>query len=310
VTNADQPRVLTVIVCGAGPASAVGTLVMLAHDRGWTVQVITTPAALDFLDQAAVAKQTGNPVRSQYRKPGEPRSRQADAIIVAPATYNTINKWAHGISDTYALGILAETTGLAVPIVVLPFVNSAFASRPRQPGPDHHRRQRKNHHPHPDERRPPRRSNVSSKHLRPRLDRDIPAHTPDSWSVCGSLLLRGAITAAQRSNPATAHELLNEADDAARRLGVDGNLRWTAFDPINTRQHRVNIAVVFGDAGTAIDVARGINLDKINVTERKASLLIDTARAFLQWGKHEKAYIALRAWVWVEPRCERPEESR
>ena len=32
-----------------------------------------------------------------------------------------------------------------------------------------------------------------------------------------------------------------------------------------------------------------------HVTERKASLLIDTARAFLQWGKHEKAYMALRA---------------
>jgi transcriptional regulator with XRE-family HTH domain len=128
-----------------------------------------------------------------------------------------------------------------------------------------------------------------------RLDRDIPAHTPESLSVYGSLLLRGAIAAAQRGNRGTAHELLTEADDAARRLGVDGNLRWTAFGPINTRLHRVNIAVALGDAGTAIDVARGINLDKIAVTERKASLLIDTARAFLQWGKHDKAYLALRA---------------
>jgi hypothetical protein len=67
-------------------------------------------------------------VGSQYRGPGEPRSRVADAIIVAPATYNTINKWAQGISDTYALGVLAETTALGVPIVVLPFVNSALAS--------------------------------------------------------------------------------------------------------------------------------------------------------------------------------------
>ncbi len=128
-----------------------------------------------------------------------------------------------------------------------------------------------------------------------RLDHDIPAHTPESLSVYGSLLLRGAIAPAQRGNCGTAHELLTEADDAAYRLGVDGNLRWTAFGPINTRLHRVNIAVILGDAGTAIDVARGINLDKITVTERKASLFIDTARAFLQWGKHEKAYLALRA---------------
>jgi phosphopantothenoylcysteine synthetase/decarboxylase len=122
--------VLSVIVCGAGPASAIGALIGQANERGWTVQVIATPAALDFLDVAAVEKQTGHPVRSQYRKPGEPRSEKADAIIVAPATYNTVNKWAQGISDTYALGVLAETTGLGVPIVVMPFVNSALASRP------------------------------------------------------------------------------------------------------------------------------------------------------------------------------------
>lgn len=32
----------------------------------------------------------------------------ADVILVAPATYNTINKWALGVTDNYALGILAE----------------------------------------------------------------------------------------------------------------------------------------------------------------------------------------------------------
>jgi phosphopantothenoylcysteine synthetase/decarboxylase len=129
VTQDGKARVLSVIVCGAGPASAISTLVKQAQDRNWTVQVIATPAALDFFDTTAIESQTGRPVRSQYRKPGEPRSEKADAIIVAPATYNTINKWAQGISDTYALGILAETTGLGVPIVVLPFVNSALASR-------------------------------------------------------------------------------------------------------------------------------------------------------------------------------------
>ncbi len=127
----DAPsRVLSVIVCGAGPATAIGTFVKLAQDLGWTVQVIATPAALDFFDQAAIEQQTRNPVKSQYSKPGAPRSHVPDAVIVAPATYNTINKWALGISDTYALGVLAEITGMEVPIVVLPFVNAALASRP------------------------------------------------------------------------------------------------------------------------------------------------------------------------------------
>jgi transcriptional regulator with XRE-family HTH domain len=136
-------------------------------------------------------------------------------------------------------------------------------------------------------------SNASSHAAR--LDRDVSSRTPESLSVYGSLLLRGAIAAAQHDQRATAHELLDEADDAARRLGADANLRWTAFGPTNAKLHRVNIAVALGDAGTAVDVARGIDLRTITVTERKAALLIDTARAFLQWGRHEKAYTALRA---------------
>jgi transcriptional regulator with XRE-family HTH domain len=127
------------------------------------------------------------------------------------------------------------------------------------------------------------------------LDRDVAQHDPESLSVYGALLLRGAVAAAQRDDRHTAHELLTEAEDAGHRLGSDLNLRWTAFGPTNAQLHRINIAVALGDAGTALDLARSVDLAKITVTERKATLLIDTARAFLQCGKHEKAYLALRA---------------
>jgi phosphopantothenoylcysteine synthetase/decarboxylase len=129
VTRPGEGRVLYVIVCGAGPAGDVGRLVDLAQDRGWTVQIIATPSALAFIDVPKLEAQTGRPVRSQYRAPGDPKTPPADAILVAPATFNTINKWANGISDTYALGILAEAPGLGIPTAVLPFVNSALAGR-------------------------------------------------------------------------------------------------------------------------------------------------------------------------------------
>jgi phosphopantothenoylcysteine synthetase/decarboxylase len=127
--GADASRVLYVIVCAAGPAGDVARLVELAQKRGWTVQIIATPSALAFIDVPALEAQTGRVVRSEYRRPGEPKTPPAEAIIIAPATYNTINKWANGISDTYALGILAEAPGLGIPVVVLPFVNSALAGR-------------------------------------------------------------------------------------------------------------------------------------------------------------------------------------
>jgi hypothetical protein len=53
-----------------------------------------------------------------------------DAIVVAPATFNTINKWAAGISDTLALGQLTEAIGKRLPVVALPFVNAAQAEHP------------------------------------------------------------------------------------------------------------------------------------------------------------------------------------
>ncbi|MGH3281232.1 MAG: flavoprotein [Trebonia sp.] len=129
MTSPDRPPVLTVVACGAGPASTVTALAGQAIDRGWAVQVVATPAAIAFLDTAAIEKQTGNSVRSQYSPPGSARSKVPDVIIVAPATYNTICKWASGTSDTYALGILAEMTGMGVPVIVLPYVNAALASR-------------------------------------------------------------------------------------------------------------------------------------------------------------------------------------
>jgi len=93
----------------------------------------------------------------------------------------------------------------------------------------------------------------------------------------------------------TAQEMLTEAAGAARQVGTDANLRGTAFGPVNTAMHQVNVAVTLGDAGTAIDLARRIDLRAVTVTERKASPLIDVARAYFQWGKYEQAHASLRA---------------
>ena len=50
--------------------------------------------------------------------------------MVAPATFKTINKWAAGISDILALGLLTEAIGKRLPVVALPFVNAAQAAHP------------------------------------------------------------------------------------------------------------------------------------------------------------------------------------
>ncbi|MEU9705438.1 flavoprotein [Streptomyces sp. NPDC047981] len=122
---------LYVVVCAAGIAGDVHKLITAAQEQGWGVGVIATPQGLGFLDVDAVEARTGYPIRSAWRSPGDPRPLPpADAIAVAPATFNTINKWAAGIADTLALGVLCEAYGAGVPTVVLPYVNAALAAHP------------------------------------------------------------------------------------------------------------------------------------------------------------------------------------
>lgn len=122
-------RVLYAIVCAAGAAVNVDRLVKAAQSRAWDVWIVPTPLAVDFIDVPTLERLTGHPIRARYRQPGESgKLPPADAVIVAPATYNTINKWAAGISDTFALGLLAELTPSSVPIAVLPFVNASLAA--------------------------------------------------------------------------------------------------------------------------------------------------------------------------------------
>lgn len=123
--------VLYAVACGSPPAGYISRLVTLAQQAGWQVCVIATPDGRKFIDAAALAAQTGYPVRSDYKNPGDRDVLPvADAIVVAPATVNTVNKWACGITDTLALGMLVEGYGLGVPIVVMPFTNTAMAAHP------------------------------------------------------------------------------------------------------------------------------------------------------------------------------------
>ncbi|PRY18779.1 flavoprotein [Pseudosporangium ferrugineum] len=123
--------VLYVLVCGSPIARDVGVLVELAQAEGWEVCVITTPDGRKFVDAAALQAQTGHAVRSYYKNPGdEDLLPPADAMIVAPATVNTVNKWAAGITDTLVLGLLVEGYGFGTPTVVVPYTNRVMAMHP------------------------------------------------------------------------------------------------------------------------------------------------------------------------------------
>ena len=123
--------VLYIIACGSPPAADLSTFVEQVTAEGWQPCVLATPMARRWLDIEAIEGLTGRPVRSEYRRPEEPKSYPPpDAIVVAPATLNTLNKWAAGIADTYVLGVLAEALARPCPVIVVPWLNDLLGAHP------------------------------------------------------------------------------------------------------------------------------------------------------------------------------------
>jgi Flavoprotein len=125
-----QP-VIYLIACGGRPAGDLDAFITDLHAHGWDVCVVATPSALKFMDTVGLTELTGRPVRYDYKQPDEPDVfPPPDAFVVAPATFNTINKWANGSSDTLALGLLNEAIGLGIPVVAVPNPSTALAKHP------------------------------------------------------------------------------------------------------------------------------------------------------------------------------------
>ena len=56
---------------------------------------------------------------------------KANAMVVVPATFNTINKWALGIGDNLAASILCESLGRGTPpMVTVPYLKHDLARHP------------------------------------------------------------------------------------------------------------------------------------------------------------------------------------
>ncbi|MEV6677183.1 flavoprotein [Streptomyces erythrochromogenes] len=122
-------RTLYLFGSAAPPVFDIAHVIEEAQARGWDVCLGLTPTAADWLEDGldGLAALTGHPVRSRYKRPGEPDVwPKADAILVAPATFNTVNAWAQGLTDRFVVGVVAEGIGKGIPMATMPCVNAAY----------------------------------------------------------------------------------------------------------------------------------------------------------------------------------------
>ncbi|MFF1279900.1 flavoprotein [Streptomyces sp. NPDC058299] len=128
------PHVLYLFGSAAPPVFDIADVIHDAQGSGFDVCLGLTPTAARWLAPhlAELERMTGHPVRSEYKLPGEPDVwPKADVIAVAPATFNTINCWALGLTREFVVGVVAEGIGKGIPMVTMPCVNAAYVEHRR-----------------------------------------------------------------------------------------------------------------------------------------------------------------------------------
>jgi transcriptional regulator with XRE-family HTH domain len=118
------------------------------------------------------------------------------------------------------------------------------------------------------------------------------AASPEALSLYGAMHLVHAVISGHESDRAQARAHLANATRTAERLGEDRNDFDTEFGPTNVKLHAVAVAVDLGDAGEALDIAKGIDASGLS-PERQARLLVDVARAHAQRRHAGEALAAL-----------------
>ncbi|MFY7811808.1 MAG: flavoprotein, partial [Flavobacterium sp.] len=107
-----KDKKILLAISGGIAAYKTAHLTRLFIKAGASVQIVMTPASLDFITPLTLSTLSKNPVYSQFYTDEEKGklwnnhvelALWADLIVVAPATANTLSKMAHGICDNLLL---------------------------------------------------------------------------------------------------------------------------------------------------------------------------------------------------------------
>jgi len=115
-------------ICGGIAAYKSADLISKLTKIGANVHVVMTKSAMEFITPLTLETLSGNRVFTNLFPPPKGDSlvhialaSKADIIVVAPATANTLGKFAHGIADNLLCTLILATQA---PILVCPAMNT------------------------------------------------------------------------------------------------------------------------------------------------------------------------------------------
>jgi phosphopantothenoylcysteine synthetase/decarboxylase len=124
-------KAIYVIVSGSSSARMIPDLLQRLPRFDLPIYTILTDNAPLVISPYNLVDQAGHTLIDSYFDPVMVDERQSGLTIVAPATFNTLNKLSQGIADTLAHSLAAEAIGAGWPVIVAPSMNQALFNHPR-----------------------------------------------------------------------------------------------------------------------------------------------------------------------------------
>ena len=129
-----QQKKIVLGVTGSIAAYKSADLVRRLREKEYVITVVMTDGAAQFITPLTLASLSGRPVYHQMFKDEESGemlhirlAKEADILLVAPATANIIGRLANGLADDLLTCIALATRA---PIVVAPAMNEAMYQHP------------------------------------------------------------------------------------------------------------------------------------------------------------------------------------
>lgn len=126
-----RPKVIYLIVSGAVATHFLPDLIRQLPRFKLPIYTVMTDSAHHLISPWRLVEQPGHRLVESYFDPILTGEREPGLTVVAPATFNTINKISQGIADTLPHALAAEAIGAGWPMIVVPAVNSNLAGHPR-----------------------------------------------------------------------------------------------------------------------------------------------------------------------------------
>jgi len=126
----NEPPTLFIYVSASGVCRRLGPLLDGAVAAGWKIYAVATPNVAKVIRPEQLFARPGIDWISDYEQPPLDIF-PFGTMLVAPCTFNTFNKLAHGIADTLATSMIADALGAGCPVFVAPAMNPGLWNHPQ-----------------------------------------------------------------------------------------------------------------------------------------------------------------------------------